>query len=91
MKFSGNASFIDTMILSKFQVDCITPTDFGNFLNIGKSAFFAKFWLTEKGATFFEINIFEFFYWIIVSYTKGHQIKNCPLNPIFFACITHSY
>ena len=31
--FSGNISFIDTMILSKFQVDCITPTDFGNFLN----------------------------------------------------------
>ena len=70
MKFSGNVSFIDTMILSKFHFDCITPTDFGNFLNIGKYAFFAKFWLTEKGATFFEIDIFEFFLRIIVSYTK---------------------
>ena len=37
MKFSGNVSFIDITILSKFQVDCITLTNFGNFLNIGKS------------------------------------------------------
>ena len=36
MKFSGNVSFINIMILSKFQVDCIL-TNFGNFLNIGKS------------------------------------------------------
>ena len=36
MKFSGNVSFIDTMILSKFHVDCITLTNFRIFLNIGK-------------------------------------------------------
>ena len=36
MKFSGNISFIDIMILSKFQVDCISLTNFRNLLYIGK-------------------------------------------------------
>ena len=62
MKFSGNASFIDTMILSKFQVDCITPTDIENFLNkIGEKCVFAKFRLTEKGVKSFEMGFFELF------------------------------
>ena len=44
MKFSGNVSFINIMILSKFQVDWTILTDFGIFLNIGKFEIFVKFW-----------------------------------------------
>ena len=48
MKFSGNVSFINIMILSKFQVDCITLSNFGNFLNIGKYEIFVKSWFTKN-------------------------------------------
>ena len=36
-------SFINLVILSKFKVNSITLTDFGNFLNIGKFTIFVKF------------------------------------------------
>ena len=35
MKFAGNISFINSMILSKFQVDCMTLADFRIFTYIG--------------------------------------------------------
>ena len=58
MKFAGNISFINSMILSKFQVDCITPTDFRFFTYIGK--FDISGWISahEKCRNFFSFQYF---------------------------------
>ena len=70
MKFSGKISLINIMILSKFQVDCITLSNFGNFLNIGKYEIFAKSYTkivykkcgqTTKNDSFSKI-LFELFF-----------------------------
>ena len=61
MKFSGNHSFINIMTLSKFQVDCITLTYFGNFLYIGKFLMFAQFRCKKNGCTPPKMNFCEKF------------------------------
>ena len=77
MKFSGNVSFINIMILSKFQVDCITLTNFGNFLNIGKFAISAKFQLTKNGCNSPKIDEMQkkIFWCLLTSY--GRDLGGC--------------
>ena len=58
MKFAGNVSFINVIVLSKFQSDWVTVADFRNFTYIGKFEIFIEFSFTKKAATFFYFNIF---------------------------------
>ena len=80
MKFSGNVSFINIMILSKFQVNCITLTNFGNFLNIGKFAISAKFQCTKNGCNSPKMHKIEFFLQILLCYTYILKYKWFPLK-----------
>ena len=41
-EISRKTSLTNTMILSKFQVECTTPTDFRIFLHKGKFAIFVE-------------------------------------------------
>ena len=60
MKFSGKISLINIMILSKFQVDCITLSNFGNFPNIGKYQIWSEIFLPQLLSISARRNIREF-------------------------------
>ena len=78
MKFTGNISFINSMILSKFQVDCITLADFRIFIYIGKFDIFQYFWLRNSMYITWILHKFHFFcpFWchgIIIQWKKWVQ------------------
>ena len=95
MKFSGNVSFINIMILSKFQVDCITLTNFGSFLNIGKQEIFGKSWYTKNAGkppkmTFFPkffLNCFLDIEWLLKK-DRYHVFED---KSIFSPCTPYPY
>ena len=98
MKFSGNISFIDIMILSKFQVDYITLTNFRNLLNIGKFreiCNFRKILVYKKCRQSAKNDFFlDFFLQILFIYIDRHQkslmiLKTGLFAPPPYSQVTH--
>ena len=92
------ANFINIMTLSKFQVDCITLTNFGNFLHVGKLVIFAQFQFTKNGCKWPKMDLFEKYLRILCFYTKNNtrtslpslNLKIDPFNPYIGSRFRHT-
>ena len=86
MKFSGNVSFADIMILSQSEIDCKPLTNLKNFHNIGRRfVTFTIFWSAKNAGNFLFLNEIENFLQILLIYIFTYRQHKKSLSLINFS------